>query len=111
MVALVSLEIDLSNDGVVVVVGTASSGEEAVRLLPDARADVIVLDYRMPDADGLEVAARILRDEPTQNIILFSAYINDRMEEAAERVGIRECVSKDRYMDLPVILRKYQPIG
>lgn len=108
MVALVTLEIELADDGVVVA-GTASSAEEAMRMVSGLMPDVVVLDYRMPDGDGLDVAARILEKEPSQNIVLFSAYLTTRMEQAAERVGVRECVSKSRYMDLPDILRKYAP--
>ena len=108
MLALVAMQIELANHGLTVA-GTAGSGEEALQLLPEAHPDVIVLDYRMPGADGLEVAARILASEPTQNIVLFSSYITDAMEAQAQRLGIRECVSKDRVKDLPEIIRKYCP--
>lgn len=44
--------------------------------------DVIVLDYRIPEMDGLEVAKRILHQFPKQRIIFASAYVKQTLEES-----------------------------
>jgi len=49
----------LSAHADVEVVGEAGSGEEAIRVLDDARPDVVFLDVHMPDMDGFEVLRRI----------------------------------------------------
>lgn len=108
MAALVITTIELS-DNEVTVTGVASSGAEALAKLGAARPDVIVLDYRMPERNGLEVAADILELEPHQNIVLFTAFLDGETERQALRVGVRECVAKDHVMQLPDILRKYTP--
>jgi two-component system response regulator YesN len=106
VLALIALEIELANDGLTVA-GTATCGEEAIDALAETEPDVIVLDYMMPDSNGLEVAEKILYKRPDQNIVLFSAFITAHTETEARRVGVRECVLKDRMKELPDILRKY----
>ena len=103
---LIASTIEFANDGLEVA-GVASSGDEALAALPQLRPDVIVLDFRMPDRDGLDIAAEILAGDPSQHVVLFSAYIDAATEERAEQIGVRECISKDRLKALPDILRHY----
>jgi two-component system KDP operon response regulator KdpE len=109
MVVMLTMEIELGGGDDLVVVATAASGAEALRTFADARPDVMVIDYMMPDSNGLEVAAKVLTANPTQSIILFSAFLTDQTISMAREVGIRECVSKSRMKDLPNVLRKYAP--
>jgi DNA-binding NarL/FixJ family response regulator len=108
MAFLAATTIEMANHGLIVA-GVASSGAEAMQRLPDTAADVILLDFRMPGRNGLEVAADILETSPEQNILLFSAYLDESTVAEAQRVGVRECVSKDQVKDLPDIIRKYSP--
>ena len=91
------------------VAGVAHSGEEALNRFEDAAADVVILDYRMPELNGLEVAARILARWPKQNIVMFSASFEAGTCEEALAIGVRECVSKERVRELPDIVRKWCP--
>lgn len=54
------------------VVGTAASGEEAIRLLPELRPDLVLLDIHMPGLDGIETARLIHRDEPRTVVVIVS---------------------------------------
>ena len=76
------------------VVGQAQSGREAIDLRDEVRPDVVVMDYRMEDIDGLTAAREIRLTNPTQAIILYSAFLDDDLQEAARRAGIAACVSK-----------------
>ena len=89
------------------VAGIAHSGDEAEAKLAEAPADVIVLDYRMPGRNGVEVASDILARSPDQSIVLFSAFLDQETCDEALRAGVRECVSKDRLRELPDIVRRY----
>jgi two-component system, response regulator PdtaR len=77
-----------------VVVGQAESGKRAVELASGSDPDVIVMDYRMPEMDGLAAAQSILAARPTQPIILYSAYLDEELESEAKRAGIAVCIGK-----------------
>jgi CheY-like chemotaxis protein len=50
----------------------------------DQPFDILILDYKMPNIDGFEVAKRIISINPRQRIILASAHGKDIFEDAAE---------------------------
>jgi DNA-binding NarL/FixJ family response regulator len=104
MRALVRLVVRTANEGLVVA-GEAANGSEAIDLVDALDPAVIVLDELMPGLGGLETARRILARRPDQRIILFSAYLDDRIREAAREVGITACVSKVDYESLPEVIR------
>ena len=106
MAFLISTTIEVANDGLSVA-DVAYSGAEALRKFPDARPDIVVLDSRMPERNGLDVAADIFAIAPTQKIVMFSAYLDGDTIARAEQLGIRECVGKEQIHDLPDILRKH----
>jgi two-component system, NarL family, invasion response regulator UvrY len=56
------------------VVGEADSGEEAVRLFPELRPAVVVMDISMPGIGGLEAIDRILAREPQARLLVLSAH-------------------------------------
>ena len=87
-----------------VVVGAAQDGLEAIDLWRDLRPDVIVVDHMMPGMTGLEVAERVLREEPTQRIILFTATPLNEVDEAARSLGIAACVAKTDMWSIPELL-------
>ena len=76
------------------VVGSAANGAAALSELAEADPDVVVLDYKMPGLDGL-LTARLIREErPDQPIILYTAYLDEDLEEKAVRAGVALCVEK-----------------
>jgi DNA-binding NarL/FixJ family response regulator len=100
--------IERANEGLFVA-GEASGADEALEQWRALDPDVIVLDHRMPGTTGLQVAQQILAEVPGQSIILFSAYLDDDLVARANAVGIRACISKDRYDDIPDALWRYGP--
>ena len=58
------------------VVAEAATGSEAVKLVARACPDVVLLDVRMPDIDGLKVLSRIRLDQPDLPILMYSTYDN-----------------------------------
>jgi DNA-binding NarL/FixJ family response regulator len=104
MRALVRLVVRTANEGLIVA-GEAANGSEAIDLVETLDPSVIVLDELMPGLGGLETARRILASRPHQRIILFSAYLDDRIRDAARELGITACLSKVDYESLPDAIR------
>lgn len=61
--------------------GEAASGEDAIRLLPELRPDLVLLDVHMPGLDGVETARAIHREAPDTAVVLMSADA-DGLEQA-----------------------------
>jgi CheY-like chemotaxis protein len=77
------------------VVGQAASGQEAVDSIEGGSdPDVVVMDYKMPDMDGLSAAKAIKKTRPTQAIILYTAYLDDKLETLAKEAGVTMCIGK-----------------
>jgi DNA-binding NarL/FixJ family response regulator len=76
------------------VVGEAATGSQAVETAAQVTADVIVMDYKMPDIDGLAAARKIRQDRPDQAIVLYTAYLDADLEVRAKEAGIALCIGK-----------------
>lgn len=76
------------------VVGEADSGAAAVDAAVATDPAVIVMDYKMPGMDGLTAARRIREQRPTQAIILYTAYLDPKLEAEAKDAGVAVCIGK-----------------
>jgi two-component system chemotaxis response regulator CheB len=64
----------LSIDPEIQVVGMASNGKEALAKISSFEPDLVVLDYEMPEMDGLETLKELKRSHPGVRVVLFSTY-------------------------------------
>ncbi len=69
------------------IVGEASTGEQAVRLALKHEPDVVLMDIRMPEGDGLNALGRIKLDRPNMPILMFSTYDNPTYVARAVALG------------------------
>ncbi|CAG7628227.1 response regulator [Actinacidiphila bryophytorum] len=79
------------------VVGQAGNGVEAVERARGTRADVIVMDIRMPEMDGIEATRRIAADDDLAGvrILVLTTYDDDEHVVAALRAGASGFMVKD----------------
>jgi DNA-binding NarL/FixJ family response regulator len=76
------------------VVGTAADGEQAVALALALDPHVVVMDLRMPGMDGLEATRRIRAERPGQQVVLYTAYLDETIERQAAQAGVALCLGK-----------------
>jgi DNA-binding NarL/FixJ family response regulator len=75
------------------VCGVAENGRDALEAADRLRPDLIVLDFLMPDMNGLDAAYALRRVLPTVPLIFYSAF-EDSLSEHTKLIGISEIVSK-----------------
>ena len=84
----------------------AASGEDALARADSAAPfDALVVDYKMPGLDGMEVARKFREAGFGRPIIICSAYLNPQVEREARILGA-ETVSKSDLKDLVETIRR-----
>jgi len=78
----------------VAVVGLAKNGLEAIRIAKVARPDVVTMDLTMPEMDGIECIAALIKLDPKINILVVSALSDKSTAIAALKLGARGFVAK-----------------
>jgi CheY-like chemotaxis protein len=79
------------------VCGEACDGREAVQKAQQVGPDVIVLDFQMPEMNGLDAARSIQSQSPRVPILMVSAHMSPQLAEEARKVGIRGVCAKATY--------------
>jgi DNA-binding NarL/FixJ family response regulator len=84
----------LLSDSDVKIIGEAATGEEAVRMTLKLKPDVVLLDIRMPEGDGLNALGRIKLDMPDVPVLMLSTYDNPTYVARAVALGAAGYVLK-----------------
>ena len=69
------------------IVGEASGGDQAVKLALKHNPDVVILDIRMADGDGLDARGRIKLDRPDMPVMMLSTFDNPTYVARAVALG------------------------
>lgn len=76
------------------VAGEARSGAEALHQVLESPFDLIVLDYQMPDLNGVDIAKQISELFPKIPILMVTLHLSRQLEEAAREAGVRGACAK-----------------
>lgn len=79
----------------ITIIGEAGTGHEGIQLAKRLHPDVIILDFKLPDISGLEVALKLFRINLNLKILILTAAINDLFPFRLFEVGIHGYLTKD----------------
>jgi two-component system nitrate/nitrite response regulator NarP len=77
------------------IAGTATSGEEALRLIGEIQPDTLLLDLNMPAGSGMDVVRALSGEPDAPRIVLLTAAIDDASLMEAQSLGVRGMVLKN----------------
>ncbi len=80
----------------------ANTGAEAVEMVKSERPDCVLMDIKMPGADGVEVLRMIKGESPDLPVVLMSAYASDEQMAAAKKEGAYAVLTKP--IDIQMVL-------
>ena len=81
------------------IVASLADGSEAVSVCSTLEPDVVLLDYRLPGLDGVEITSAVRHACPEVAIVCLTAEVTPREAEALLAAGAKECVLKDASLD------------
>jgi DNA-binding NarL/FixJ family response regulator len=90
-----ALMLTLGIDDRIEVVGSASSGVEAVSLAEALRPDVVLMDVHMPNMDGIEATRRVRNVSPGSRVVIVTAAGQREVVVQALAAGAERCLTKD----------------
>jgi len=87
----------------------AEDADSAIQMASVSSPDIVVLDYNLPDADGIEIA-RLLIDEGLQaKFVLFTANLQKAVTDAASKAGfvsvLEKPITREKIDDLLLVTR------
>jgi DNA-binding NarL/FixJ family response regulator len=85
----------LEEEAGIEVVGEASGGEQAVALTHQLHPDVVLMDVRMPDMDGIEATSQIVSSDTEARVLILTTFDLDEYAFAGLRAGASGFLLKD----------------
>jgi DNA-binding NarL/FixJ family response regulator len=89
------------------VVGEAGNGREAVELTSKLKPQIVVMDYAMPELDGVQATLEIGRQAPESSVLMLSMHADENYIRNAHEAGARGYLLKNAVeMDLAAAIRE-----
>lgn len=77
------------------ILGEAATGQQGIQIVKDLYPEVVVLDLKLPDISGLEVARQLFQIDPNIKILVLTAVTNDLFPFRLLEMGVLGYISKD----------------
>jgi DNA-binding NarL/FixJ family response regulator len=100
------LRLQLEQNSAFEVVGEATEGREAVRLVEELQPDVVIMDIAMPNLNGIQATAQVVKKNPNIGVIILSMYSDETYLTRTLAVGAKGYLLKENAdMDLDNAVR------
>ena len=86
----------LADEDGIAVLGVAGTGADAIEMVNRLHPNVVLMDYQLPDQDGVAVTAAIRREKPSVMVVMLTGSTEDRVLLAAIDAGCSGFLTKDR---------------
>ncbi|HSN66342.1 MAG TPA: response regulator transcription factor [Fusibacter sp.] len=96
-IVCLSLKTIIEADPTIEVVATGSNGHEAIERFQQHKPDLLLIDIRMPELNGLEAAEAILRFDPDAKILFLTTFSDDEYIIKALRIGAKGYLLKQHF--------------
>ena len=90
------------------VCGEAVDGADAVEKAQELAPDLILMDFSMPQMDGVQAAREIAKSGTDIPILLFTLNLSPQIMEMARNAGLRGAISKSEISKLPYAIKAVQ---
>jgi DNA-binding NarL/FixJ family response regulator len=102
------LRLQLEQDAQFHVIGEASDGREAVRLTEELKPDVVIMDIAMPNLNGIQATAQIVKRSPQVGVIILSmhsdeSYLTKTLTAGAKGYLLKDNADVDLYRAVQVV--------
>jgi pilus assembly protein CpaE len=97
------------------VVGTASTGREAIKITNELKPDIIIMDINMPDMDGIQATNEITKSVPTAAVIMMSVqtetdYMRKAMQAGARYFLLKPVDPDELYGTIRTVFKNHESI-
>jgi len=86
------MRLQLESD--ITVVGEAHDGATAIRAAAELNPDVLVMDYEMPEMDGIEATRTLIAAGSEVRVVMLSIHDNTAVRRAAANAGVQSFIAK-----------------
>ncbi len=76
------------------IVGTSGNGHDALRGVMESKPDLVIVDIRLPEVNGLEILSILKRKLPESKVVIFTATVNPHTIRTALQGGVDGFVEK-----------------
>jgi CheY-like chemotaxis protein len=90
------------------VCGEAVNGADAVEKARELAPDIILMDFSMPQMDGVQAAREIAKSGTDTPILLFTRNLSPQIMELARNAGLRGAISKSEISKIPYAIKAFQ---
>jgi DNA-binding NarL/FixJ family response regulator len=94
-----ALEVLLALDSGIEIAGSEPDGNDVVERCRELEPDVVLVDYRLPGLDGVQVTRLLREHAPGVAVVALTAAAGEREVEALLEAGAVACLGKDRPLD------------